>query len=59
MRLCADTWIHGTAAPMGCLERCIPSRGVQRRRKQPWFTRIELPPPQPRVSRDTKLLAVA
>jgi hypothetical protein len=26
------------------LEPCIPSRGVQRRQKQPWFTRIELPP---------------
>jgi hypothetical protein len=30
--------------PLRQLEPCIPSRGVQRRRKQPWFTRIELPP---------------
>jgi hypothetical protein len=31
--------------PLRQLEPCIPSRGVQRRRKQPWFTRIELPQP--------------
>ena len=41
--------------PLRPMEPCIPSRGVQRRRKQPWFTRIELPP-QPR---NTKPLAVA
>jgi hypothetical protein len=29
--------------PLGELEPCIPSRGVQRRQKQPWFTQIELP----------------
>ena len=32
--------------PLRDLEPCIPSRGVQRRQKQPWFTRIELPPGQ-------------
>ena len=30
--------------PLRELEPCIPSLGVQRRQKQPWFTRIELPP---------------
>jgi hypothetical protein len=35
--------------PLRELEPCIPSRGVLRRQKQPWFTRIELPPP-PRQS---------
>ena len=30
--------------PQQLLEPCIPSRGVRRRRKQAWFTRIELPP---------------
>lgn len=30
--------------PKRDLGPCIPSRGVQKRRKQPWFTRIELPP---------------
>ena len=30
--------------PLRQLEPCIPSFGVQRRQKQPWFTRIELPP---------------
>lgn len=30
--------------PLRDLEPCIPSRGVQRRQQQPWFTRIELPP---------------
>ncbi|MCT0223621.1 hypothetical protein [Synechococcus sp. CS-1328] len=34
---------------------CIPSRGVRRRQKQPWFTRVELPPPP----RPTAQLAVA
>jgi hypothetical protein len=28
------------------LEPCIPSRGIQRRQKQPWFTLIDLPPRQ-------------
>jgi hypothetical protein len=31
--------------PLQDLEPCIPSRGLQRRQKQPWFTRVELPPP--------------
>ena len=31
--------------PLQEMEPCIPSRGVQRRQKQPWFTRVELPPP--------------
>jgi hypothetical protein len=30
--------------PQQDLEPCIPSRGVRRRRKQAWFSRIELPP---------------
>ncbi|MEA5417543.1 hypothetical protein [Synechococcus sp. BA-132 BA5] len=41
--------------PLRDQEPCIPSRGVQRRQKQPWFTRIDLPP-RPRQS---QLLAVA
>jgi len=41
--------------PLLQLEPCIPSRGVQRRQKQPWFTRIELPP----RPRQAELLAVA
>jgi hypothetical protein len=41
--------------PLRNLEPCIPSRGVQRRQKEPWFTRIELLP-RPRPS---ELLAVA
>jgi hypothetical protein len=31
--------------PLQALEPCIPSRGVRRRKKKPWFSRIELPPP--------------
>ena len=31
--------------PLQALEPCIPSRGVRRRQKRPWFSRIELPPP--------------
>ena len=45
-------WIH---IPLRDLEPCIPSRGVQRRQKQPWFTRIELPP----GPRQSQLLVVA
>ncbi|QPN60273.1 hypothetical protein H8F24_01985 [Synechococcus sp. CBW1002] len=30
--------------PKWDLGPCIPSRGVQKRREQPWFTRTELPP---------------
>ena len=30
--------------PLQALEACIPSRGVRRRQKRPWFSRIELPP---------------
>ena len=41
--------------PLRHLELCIPSRGVQRRQKQPWFTRIELP----QRPRQSPLLAVA
>jgi hypothetical protein len=33
-----------TPIPLRQLEPCIPSRGVQRRQKQPWFPCIELPP---------------
>ena len=33
--------------PQQTLEPCIPSRGVRKRQKQPWFTRVELPPPLP------------
>jgi hypothetical protein len=31
--------------PLQDLEPCIPSRRVRRRRKQPWFKRVEPPPP--------------
>ncbi|WP_322758125.1 hypothetical protein [Synechococcus sp. CBW1107] len=31
--------------PLKELEPSIPSWGVQRRKQQPWFTRVELPPP--------------
>ncbi|MCP9799348.1 hypothetical protein [Synechococcus sp. RedBA-s] len=41
--------------PLRELGPCIPSRGVLRRQKEPWFTRIELPPPP----RQSQLLAVA
>jgi hypothetical protein len=31
--------------PLQTLEPCIPSRGVRRRQQQPWFKRVDLPPP--------------
>ena len=43
--------------PLRELELCIPSRGVQKRQKQPWFTRIDLPP-RPRQCQ-SQLLAFA
>jgi hypothetical protein len=36
-----QTWLP---IPLHELEPCIPSRGVQRRRNQLWFTRVDLPP---------------
>ena len=33
--------------PLQALEPCIPSRGVRRWQKWPWFSRVELPPPLP------------
>ena len=36
------TWLP---IPLQTLEPCWPSRGVRWRQKQPWFTRVELPPP--------------
>ncbi|MFM7087542.1 MAG: hypothetical protein ACKOXO_11215, partial [Cyanobium sp.] len=33
--------------PWHALEPCIPSRGVRRRQEQPWFSRMDLPPPLP------------
>jgi hypothetical protein len=33
--------------PLQPLEPCWPSRGVRRRQKEPWFSRVELPPPLP------------
>ena len=33
--------------PRQPLEPCIPSRGVHKRQNEPWFTRVELPPPLP------------
>jgi len=30
--------------PLQAIEPCIPSRGVRRWQKKPWFSRIELPP---------------
>jgi len=41
--------------PLQALEPCIPSLGVRRRQKRPWFARIELPP----LSRQTAPLAIA
>jgi hypothetical protein len=38
--------------PLRKLEPCIPSRGIERRQSQPWFTRIELPP-RPRQAEQT------
>ena len=38
------------------LEPCIPSRGVRRRQKRPWFSRIELPP-LPRSTAPTMAIA--
>ena len=55
-------WVQRSAVNAGCallawipiplqqLEPCIPSRGVYRRRKQAWFTKVELPPNPPRQS---------
>lgn len=31
--------------PLQALEPCIPSRGIRRRQKHPWFTRVAIPPP--------------
>ncbi len=45
--------------PLQPLEPCIPSRVVRRRRKQPWFTRIELPPRSQHQHLDPLPLAVA
>ena len=41
--------------PLQALEPCIPSRGVRRRQKRPWFSRIEPPPP----SHSTASMAIA
>ena len=41
--------------PLQALEPCIPSRGVIRRQKKPWFSRIELPPP----THSTEPMAIA
>jgi hypothetical protein len=45
-------WI---SIPLQALEPCIPSRGVIRRQKKPWFSRIELPPP----THSTEPMAIA
>jgi hypothetical protein len=50
------TWMP---IPQRDLGPCIPSRGVKRRRKQPWFTRIELPPRSQPQRLDPLPLAVA
>ena len=50
------TWMP---IPQRDLEPCIPSRGVRRCRKQPWFTQIELPPRSQPQRLDTLPLAVA
>lgn len=50
------TWMP---IPQRDLGPCIPSRGVRRRRKQPWFTRIELPPRSQAQRLDPLPLAVA
>ena len=31
--------------PLQALERCIPSRALNRRKQQLWFSRVDLPPP--------------
>jgi hypothetical protein len=31
--------------PLQTLESCWPSRGIRQHQKEPWFTRVELPPP--------------
>ena len=41
--------------PLQSLEPCLPSRAVRRRQNQPWFTRLDLPPPLP----STAVTAVA
>jgi hypothetical protein len=33
--------------PLQSLEPCLPGRAVRRRQHQPWFTRLDLPPPLP------------
>ncbi len=48
------TWLP---IPLQSLESCIPSRGVRRRQNEPWFTRIDLPPPLPNPA--TARMAVA
>ena len=49
LQQCVTTAGHPLLAwmpiPLQALESCIPSSGVSRRQKQPWFSRIELPPP--------------
>ena len=45
-------WI---AIPLKILETCVQSPGVRRREMEPWFTRVELPPPH----QITALMAVA
>jgi hypothetical protein len=50
------TWMP---IPQRDLGPCIPSRGVRRRRKQTWFTRIELPPRSQPHRLDPLPLAVA
>lgn len=43
LRRCLLPW---APIPLRCPEPCIPSRAVHRRRKDPWFTCVELPPEQ-------------
>ena len=50
------TWMP---IPQRDLGPCLPSRGVRRRRTQPWFTRIELPPRSQPQHLDPLPLAVA
>ncbi|MFZ0406765.1 MAG: hypothetical protein WAM11_01455, partial [Cyanobium sp.] len=50
----ANALLAWAPIPLRDLEPCIPSRGVQRRQKEPWFTHLDLPP----WPRQSKLLAV-
>ena len=43
------TLLAWSPIPLRQLEPCIPSRNVYRRRKQPWFSKVDLPPQPPQA----------